>query len=342
MSTLKVGRFGFLILAFVFVSAYVKSERAGTRTDRIELLLQNGLPMGTYSIVAVDRSNGDLGVGVASKFLAAGSVVPYAKAGVGAVATQAFANPTFGPRGLKLMEEGLSAEDALKRLLAEDGGQDVRQVAVVDAKGGVAQWTGQKYIQWAGGIKGDGYAVQGNILVGEAVVQVMARAFESTKGELADRIMAALEAAQTAGGDSRGQQSAALLVVRKAGGFAGLDDRYIDLRVDDNPEPLKELRRLLELKHTQKHILKALGLAQDGKFEEAVREANLAIQRAPSDADLYFFLARIYGLKGDKKSAIESLRKAIKYNPKLRTAVKNDPAFEFLREETEYKQLVLP
>jgi len=202
-------------------------------------------PIGTFSIVAVDPKTGDLGVAVASKVLAVGAIVPYAQGGVGAIATQAFANTTYGPKGLALLRKGLTPKQVLQRLLAEDKDREHRQVGIVDAKGRAAAFTGKKCLPWAGHIIGKGYTVQGNILSSEQVVRAMAEAFESAQGELAERLMAALEAGDNAGGDARGKQSAALLVVRKGGGYAGFDDRYIDLRVDDHPEPIKELQRLL-------------------------------------------------------------------------------------------------
>jgi len=201
----------------------------------------------TFSIVAYDPENGDLGVAVQSKFLAVGAVVPWAKAGVGAVATQSWANTTYGPEGLRLMAEGLSAQDALEKLVEADEERDLRQAGIVDARGNAAAYTGEECFEWAGHIVGEGLACQGNILVSEETVQAMARTFEENEGELSDRLVAALEAGQEAGGDSRGRQSAALLVVREKGGYGGFNDRYLDLRVDDHLAPIQELKRLLEL-----------------------------------------------------------------------------------------------
>jgi len=201
----------------------------------------------TFSIVAFDPKNGDLGVAVQSKFLAAGAVVPWAKAGVGAIATQSWANTSYGPKGLELLSLGLSAPEVVEILIAEDEGRDLRQVGIVDAQGRAAAYTGKGCFEWAGHVIGPGYACQGNILAGPRVVEAMAEAFERNEGELAHRLVAALEAGQAAGGDRRGQQSAALLVVREKGGYGGFNDRYVDLRVDDHPEPIKELKRLLSL-----------------------------------------------------------------------------------------------
>jgi uncharacterized Ntn-hydrolase superfamily protein len=206
-----------------------------------------GLAPSTFSIVARDPATGDLGIAVQSKFLAVGAVVPWAKAGVGAVATQAWANTSFGPDGLALMAAGVPAQNALDRLVASDPGSAHRQVGLVDARGQAATFTGAQCTHWAGGRTGSGYACQGNILVGEATVIAMAQTFEGAPGGLWDRLVAALAAGQQAGGDSRGQQSAALLVVREGGGYAGRNDRFIDLRVDDHPAPIEELQRLLDL-----------------------------------------------------------------------------------------------
>lgn len=204
-------------------------------------------PVATFSIVGYDAETGALGIAVQSKFFAVGSVVPWAAAGVGAIATQSWANTTFGPNGLKFLKSGLSAEQTLERLIAADSGRATRQVGIVDAKGNVANYTGDECNAWAGAVSGKHYTAQGNILAGAEVVKAMGKAFEETEGELADRLMAALFAGQAAGGDIRGQQSAALLVVQEGSGYGGFNDRYIDLRVDDAEKPIEELQRLLEI-----------------------------------------------------------------------------------------------
>ena len=203
----------------------------------------------TFSIAAFDPETDSLGVAVQSKFLAVGAVVPWARAGVGAVATQAMANFNYGPRGLDLMAEGRTAEEAAETLTSADEGRDHRQLGVVDARGRTATFTGSGCFGWAGGVTGEHYAAQGNILVGPEPVDAMAKAYEGTEGDLAARLLAALDAGQEAGGDSRGRQSAALLVVREGGGYGGDNDRVIDLRVDDHPDPIKELIRIRDL-HT--------------------------------------------------------------------------------------------
>jgi uncharacterized Ntn-hydrolase superfamily protein len=198
----------------------------------------------TYSIAACDLDAGQWGVATQSKFLGVGSVVPWAEPGVGAIATQAYANPRYGPDGLALLREGLSAQEVVDRLTAADGGRDHRQVGVVDAQGRGASFTGDECMDWAGGRTGDCYAAQGNILVSAETVDAIAETFERAQGTLAERLLDCLDAAQAAGGDRRGQQSAALLVVERDGGYAGLSNEVVDLRVDEHERPLEELRRI--------------------------------------------------------------------------------------------------
>jgi uncharacterized Ntn-hydrolase superfamily protein len=202
----------------------------------------------TFSIAACDLEAQQWGIAVQSKFLAVGSVVPWAEPQVGAIATQAYANPTYGPNGLALLREGLSADYVVERLTSEDEGRDERQVGVVDAAGGSAAWTGSGCLDWAGHRTGNCYSAQGNILVSGETVDALAETFEATTDTLlADRLLAALSAAQSAGGDRRGEQSAALLVVQRHGGYAALSDVLVDLRVDDHEHPIEEVARLYEL-----------------------------------------------------------------------------------------------
>jgi uncharacterized Ntn-hydrolase superfamily protein len=201
----------------------------------------------TFSIVGFDPKTGEIGVAVQSKFIGVGSVVPWAKAGVGAVATQSWANPAYGPDGLDLMAQGKSAQETLDILIANDEGRDVRQVGIVDANGNAATFTGKDCMDWAGGIAGKNFAAQGNILVSEDTVQAMAQTFETSAGTLAERLLKALDEGQAAGGDRRGRQSAALYIAKEKGGYLGANDRYIDLRVDDHPDPIKELIRIYQL-----------------------------------------------------------------------------------------------
>jgi uncharacterized Ntn-hydrolase superfamily protein len=205
----------------------------------------------TYSIAACDLDAGQWGIGVQSKFLAVGSVVPWAEPHVGAIATQAYANPRYGPEGLALLRDGRSAQDVVDALTAADDGRDQRQLGVVDRNGQGASFTGSGCLEWAGGRTGPCYAAQGNILVSEATVDALAETFAATADQpLAERLLACLDAAQAAGGDRRGQQSAALLVVERDGGYGGLTDVLVDLRVDDHERPLEELRRIYGIHQT--------------------------------------------------------------------------------------------
>jgi len=205
--------------------------------------------LATFSIVAIDPQSGDLGIAVASRYFAVGAVVPWADADVGAVATQANVNVGYGPRALELLKMGLTAQQVVDRLLNEDtfAGKNARQIAVVDGKGNVAVYTGPQAPDWHGDHKGRTYSVQGNRLTGPNVLEAMSRAFEKTDGNLAERLYAALKAGDDAGGDRLGRQSASILVVRKRGGRNINNDRYVFINVDDHPEPMKELRRLLDI-----------------------------------------------------------------------------------------------
>ena len=220
----------------------------------------------TFSIVAHDPITGETGVAVESRYFGVGSVVPWAKAGVGAVATQSYARLSYGPEGLKLLEQGKKPRAVLDELTMADEKSEIRQVAIIDTKGNVAAFTGRECMAWAGHKEGKGYSVQGNLLTGEDVITAMATAFEKAREEqgteLADWLVAALQAGQAAGGDRRGQQSAALLVVRENGGPSGENDRYIDLRVEDHTAPIDELQRLLEL-HKKVH---SRGHREDAKL----------------------------------------------------------------------------
>lgn len=234
----------------------------------------------TFSIVAADVGAGDWGVAVASKFPAVGAVVPWARAGVGAVATQAWANTGFGPDGLELMAGGADANEALRQMLDEDDGRTQRQVGMVDAQGVVATFTGEACMEWAGGHVGEGFACQGNILVGPEVVRAMADAYEGTDGDLLDRLLAALVAGDAAGGDRRGRQSAAILVVREGGGYGGYTDRYVDLRIDDDPAATARLAELVEVYDREM-------LVRDDPLLEASPELVADLQRRLSRLGRY-------------------------------------------------------
>ncbi|CAA9408980.1 MAG: FIG00672996: hypothetical protein [uncultured Rubrobacteraceae bacterium] len=254
----------------------------------------------TFSIVAFDPETDSLGVAVQSKFLAVGAVVPWARAGVGAVATQAMANYNYGPRGLDLMSEGKSAGETVEALTSADEGRDHRQVGVVDTRGGTATFTGSECFDWAGGVTGEHYAAQGNILVGRETVGAMARTYEEAEGDLAARLLAALDAGQEAGGDSRGRQSAALLVVREGGGYGGDNDRVIDLRVDDHPDPIEELMRIRDL-HTlyfgetgPEDVVAIDGDVRD-QVVSSLKDLGYLAEDEPDDEALYRALAVFLG-----------------------------------------------
>lgn len=248
-------------------------------------------PVHTYSIVARDAQTGELGVGVQSHWFSVGSSVPWAEAGVGAVATQSFIDPSYGKLGLDLMRAGRSAPDALKALLAGDEGRDVRQVAMIDAEGRVAAHTGAKNIKDAGHSVGKDYSVQANLMLNDKVWPAMSKAFEATKGDLAERMMAALEAAEAAGGDIRGKQSAALIVVRGKATGRQWADRVFDLRVDDSPDPLKELRRLLTLQRAYNHMNEGDLAVEKNDHERALREYGAAARLAPDNLEMVYWHA---------------------------------------------------
>jgi uncharacterized Ntn-hydrolase superfamily protein len=248
-------------------------------------------PVHTFSIVARDPATGELGVAVQSHWFSVGPIVPWAEAGVGAVATQSFVDPSYGKNGLELMRAGKSAPETLKELLGKDEGREVRQVAMIDAQGRVDAWTGKNDIQAAGHIVGKNFSVQANLMLNDKVWPAMARAFESTKGDLADRMLAALDAAQAVGGDIRGRQSAAMIVVTGKPTGQAWKDRIFDLRVDDSPQPLLELRRLVKLQRAYNHM-NAGDLAVEKKDNEgALREYGAAEKLVPNNAEMIYWHA---------------------------------------------------
>jgi uncharacterized Ntn-hydrolase superfamily protein len=248
-------------------------------------------PVHTYSIVAYDPDTGQLGVAVQSHWFGVGSIVPWAEAGVGAIATQSFVDPSYGKLGLDLLRAGKSAPDALKALLAGDEGREVRQVAIIDAQGRVAAHTGAKDIPAAGHIVGKNYSVQANLMLNDKVWPAMSRAFENSKGDLAERMMAALEAAQEVGGDIRGKQSAALIVVTGKPTGRAWSDRIFDLRIDDHPEPVKELRRLVTLQRAYNHMNAGDLAVEKGDNEGALREYGAASRLVPDNAEMVYWTA---------------------------------------------------
>jgi uncharacterized Ntn-hydrolase superfamily protein len=296
-------------------------------------------PVATFSIAARDPANGDLGVAVASRFLAVGSVVPWAEPGIGAVATQAWANTTFGPKGLALLRTGLPAEEVVSALVRTDEAKERRQLGIVDATGRASAWTGSDCLEWAGHRTGRNWTAQGNILAGPEVVEAMGHAFEETEGELAERLLAALAAGEAAGGDRRGRQSAALLVVRDGAGFGG-SDRYVDLRVDDHAEPVAELRRLLGLQLSMARAVRAYRLHEEGRTAEGARLLEEALRFAPDSAETRYNAACLHALAGNRERAYALLEQALEGEPGLRELARGDPDFETMRGEERFRALV--
>lgn len=294
----------------------------------------------TFSIAGADPRTGEVGVAVASKFLAVGSVVPFAQAGAGAIATQSYANTTYGPRGLELLRQKLEPKMVLQRLTQSDLQRERRQVGIVDARGRSATFTGKECIRWAGGIAGKNFAAQGNILTGEAVVKAMVEAFQKTEGELALKLMAALEAGEHAGGDARGKQSAAILVARKNGGYGGFDDRYIDLRVDDHKEPVQELRRLLSIQLLFRRQERAFRLYDCKQYGAAARVFADIIRYVPNDANAHYNYACILALAGSPKAALHHLKRALELDTSLVRIAVGDPDFASLRNNPEFQNLL--
>lgn len=273
-----------LLISFLISTKRVPAEVFDTPSTPLR-------PVHTYSIVARDPDTGELGVAVQSHWFSVGPIVAWAEAGVGAVATQSFVDPSYGKNGLDLMRAGKSAPDTLKELLAKDEGREVRQVAMIDAHGRVEAWTGKNDIEAAGHIVGKNFSVQANLMLNDKVWPAMARAFESAKGDLADRMLAALDAAQAAGGDIRGRQSAAMIVVTGKPTGQAWKDRIFDLRVDDSPQPLRELRRLVKLQRAYNHM-NAGDLAVEKKDNEgALREYSAAEKLVPDNAEMIYWHA---------------------------------------------------
>jgi uncharacterized Ntn-hydrolase superfamily protein len=294
----------------------------------------------TFSIVARDSITGELGVAVASRFFAVGSVVPWAKADVGAVATQSYANTSFGWRGLELLEKGKTPPEVVQTLITSDDDPLRRQLGIVSADGKSATYTGEKCLAWAGGRSGPNYAIQGNILASEEVVTAMEKTFLETKGTLADRLYAALLAGDAKGGDSRGKQSAAMLVVKKNAGYGGYTDRAIDIRVDDNPEPFKELGRLLIIAQTNYSWNEAWTLFTQKKYAEALPHMEHAASLSPDNAEVLYDLACIRLSAGKEKEALDAIEKALTLNPKLKKQASEDGDLSKLKGNPKFENLI--
>ena len=296
----------FALLLIVTVATALQSQQ---RTSAQERFVAPPRPVHTFSIVARDPATGELGVAVQSHWFSVGSIVPWAEAGVGAVATQSFVDPSYGKLGLELMRTGKTGPEALQSLLAGDAGRDVRQVAMIDAQGRVDAWTGKNDIYAAGHFVGKDFSVQANLMLNDEVWPAMARAFENTKGDLADRMLAALDAAQAVGGDIRGRQSAAIVVVTGKPTGQSWKDRTFDLRVDDSSEPLAELRRLVTLQRAYNHM-NAGDLAVEKKDNEgALREYSAAETLVPDNAEMIYWHAVALANMGRVDESLPLFRK---------------------------------
>jgi len=287
-------------------------------------------PVSTYSIVARDANTGELGVAVQSHWFSVGPIVPWAESGVGAVATQSFAEPSYGPLGLAMMRVGKTAPEALAALLAGDAQREVRQVGMVDAKGNVATFTGKLDIPAAGGQEGKGYVVQANLMEKATVWPAMARAFEASTGDLAERMLAALDAAEAEGGDIRGRQSAAIVVVKGTTSGRPWADRTFDLRVEDHPEPLSELRRLVGIQRAYNRMSAGDECVAKKDWACAEREYGAAEVMMPENAEMAFWHAVALASNGRLESARPLFRRAFAADPRWRVLIQRLPAVEQL------------
>ena len=295
---------------------------------------------GTFSIVARDPRTGELGLAVQSKAFAVGSRVITIKGGIAVIAHQATSNPMYGALALELLLAGMSPQQALDVVVKSDEGRDRRQVAVLDIQGRTAAWTGPGANDWKGHRCGTDYCAQGNILTGPEVVEAMAESFESSSGPLAERMLAALDAAQAAGGDARGMQSAALVVAKPLAGAAGFSDRVVDLRVDDHRTPLVQLRRLLEMFRSNELVGAARDALDAGRLPEALETATAASRRSPENDNAWVMLARIHIRSGRRAEALEAVRRAVDLNPANKRQLPKDPAFEPVRNDPGFLAIV--
>ena len=294
----------------------------------------------TFSIVAADPEAGEVGVAVASRFFAVGSVVPFGEGGVGAVATQANADVSFGPRGLELLARGVTPDEIVSILLRDEPADNGRQFGIVAADGKSSTYSGPGCLPWAGGRAGPDYAVQGNILTGEDVVIAMEQAFLSTQGTLADRLYAALLAGDDKGGDSRGKQSAALIVRKPGTGYGGKNDRAIDIRVDDHAEPFRELGRLLDYAQMNYAWNEAWTAFVEKDFATALSPMERAAGLAADVAEVQYDLAVIRIANEDREGALTALKKALDLNPRLRDQAAKDDDLEALRKDERFAALI--
>lgn len=299
----------------------------------------------TFSIIAFDPATRELGVGVQSRAFRAGAIVPWAVAGVGAIATQASANQTYGPRAIELLREGRTPEEVVETITDEDPGRARRQVAVIDVRGRAAAYTGADRVarpdQFAGHMVGTNYSVQGNTLAGRQVITEMARAFEETGGELAEKLMAALEAGEAAGGDTRGMQAAGIYVVKPMEGDR-TTDKWVDIRVDDAPDPYRELRRLLDISLAPRRADRAEEMKESGRLADAIAEMEVALEMYPHRDGYLYTLAEWYAEAGRDRDALNSLRAAIRIRDVWRAQARESAAFRDLRELEEFELLTTP
>ena len=276
-------------------------------------------PISTYSIVALDETTGELGVAVQSHWFSVGFLVPWAKAGVGAVATQSFVKVDYGPDGLQLMESGMKAADALKTLTSKDEGEAVRQVGMIDIKGNVAAHTGSRCIKYAGHIVGENYSVQANMMANGTVPKAMAVAFEKTKGDLADRMMAALEAAEAEGGDIRGKQSAAMVIVSGEPSGVEWKDTKLNLRIEDHPTPMIELKRLIRVHRAYQHANMGDHYMETEEIDKALIEYSKAAEYYPENPELPYWSAIALANVGRLEEALPVFQSVFQRNPDLKT-----------------------
>jgi uncharacterized Ntn-hydrolase superfamily protein len=305
------------LLVLIVTAAFLFSLPSGTIHAQRQTVIPTR-PVHTFSIVARDPDTGELGVAVQSHWFSVGPIVAWAEAGVGAIATQSFVDPSYGKNRLELIRSGRSAPETLKELLAKDEGREVRQVAMIDSQGRVDAWTGKNDIQAAGHFVGKNFSVQANLMLNDKVWPAMARAFENTKGDLAERMLAALDAAQSVGGDIRGRQSAALIVVTGKPTGQAWKDRTFDLRVDDSTQPLQELRRLVTLQRAYNHM-NAGDLAVEKKDNEgALREYSAAEKLVPGNAEMIYWHAVALVNMGRVDESLPLFRKVFALDPNWR------------------------
>lgn len=327
-------------MAWLVASAFAAVPLAGQAPDRVDPISDYaGDYLATYSIIALDRATGQLGMGVQSKAFGAGNRAMTAKGGVAIIAHQASANPMYGPMSIELIERGYSPEEALDQLVRGDEGRERRQNAIIDIDGRTAAWTGERTSDWAGHHCGVDYCAQGNILAGPQVVEAMVQSFEASTGPLAERLMDALDAAEAAGGDARGMQSGAILVVapRVRGAF---HDRVVDIRVDDHRTPLEELRRILDLQRSGEMLREIGPRLQEDDFDGALNVARAAVARSPTNDNAHVALANVQLRMGDRAAALVSLSTAVEMNPGRRTTLPRDRNFAAIHDDPEFRRLI--